>query len=79
MNSNPTIYRDSLLSASSLVVDHDGHLWIVPNVAGGWERRLPLTLSPEARADRLIVVDVGPAWLGIVHEDMALLVEVGQQ
>jgi len=53
MNGNGVVvYRDRLLRAS-LVVETAGKLWLVPNSADGWKRRLPLAMAPDARRDRL--------------------------
>jgi hypothetical protein len=63
----PVIYHDALLRAS-VVVEHGG-LWLVPSVPDGWQRRVALTMTPEARAERLRPAkDVTPAWLGIGGE-----------
>lgn len=53
MNANGvTVYRDRLLRAC-LVVETAGKLWLVPNSPDGWQRRLPLTMTTDARRDRL--------------------------
>jgi hypothetical protein len=53
MNANGVVvYRDRLLRAC-LVVETAGKLWLVPNSADGWQRRLPLTMTTDARRDRL--------------------------
>jgi len=53
MNGNGVVvFRDRLVRAS-LVVETAGKLWLVPNSADGWKRRLPLTLTAAARKDRL--------------------------
>jgi hypothetical protein len=36
-----------------LVVETAGKLWLVPNSPDGWKRRLPLTMTTDARRDRL--------------------------
>lgn len=60
-----TVYRDSLLSRL-LVVQHGGQLWLVPPRPGGWSARMPLTLTAEARAERLRPAkEVTAAWLGV--------------
>ena len=60
-----SIYEDSLLRAS-LVVELDRRLWMVPKAENGWHHRLPLTLSPEAKAERLRPArGITAGWLGI--------------
>jgi len=59
------IYLDRLLRAS-VVVEHGGELWIVPRRPGGWASRQPLTMTPEAQAERLRPArSISPGWLGI--------------
>lgn len=66
MNANGVVvYRDALLRAS-LVVETAGGLWLVPNSPDGWKRRLPLTLTADARQDRLKPArDADLSFLGI--------------
>lgn len=60
-----TIYKDSLLRAS-VVVSHDGRLWLVPRRAGGWATRQRLTMTPEAQRERLRPErKTDPAWSDI--------------
>jgi hypothetical protein len=63
---SPTVvYRDTLLRVM-LVVEHDGQLWLVPRRPGGWSSRQRLTMTPEARRERLRAArDVTPGCLGI--------------
>ncbi len=66
--SNPrhkfVVHHDRLLQ-SLLVVQHDDTLHLVPNVEGGWARRFRITMTEEAKRDRLRPAqDVDPAWLG---------------
>ncbi len=64
------VYSDRLLRAS-VVVEAAGGLWIVPRTPGGWQRRQRLTMTPEARADRLKTArNIAADWLGI-PEDIA--------
>lgn len=59
------VYSDRLLRAS-VVVETAGGLWIVPRTPGGWQRRQRLTMTPEARADRLKTAgNIAADWLGI--------------
>jgi hypothetical protein len=69
MNANGVVvYRDRLLRVS-LVVETAGGLWIVPNSADGWKRRLPLTMTADARRDRLKPArDADLSFLGIPTE-----------
>lgn len=69
MNANGvTVYRDRLLRAC-LVVETAGRLWLVPNSADGWQRRLPLTMTADARNDRLKPArDADLSFLGILTE-----------
>jgi hypothetical protein len=46
------VYSDKLLRAS-LVVECGGKLWLIPKWQGGWQRRLPLAMTSEARHQRL--------------------------
>ena len=66
MNANGVVvFRDRLLHAS-LVVETAGKLWLVPNSPDGWKRRLPLTLTTDARRDRLTPArDADLSFLGI--------------
>ena len=56
MNTNQddgfTVYRDKLARAS-LVVEFSRRLWLVPRTPGGWTHRALLTMTDEARAERL--------------------------
>ncbi len=64
----PVIYRDALLHVL-LVVERDGQLWLCPRRPGGWSSRQRLTMTTEARQQRLTPArDVTPAWLGIDAE-----------
>ncbi len=66
-----TVYHDSLLNRL-LVVAHGGQLWLVPPRQGGWSARMPLTLTAEARAERLRPAKgVAAEWLGIRTADEA--------
>lgn len=69
MNGNGVaVYRDRLLRRS-LVVETAGRLWLVPNSPDGWKRRLPLTLAPDARKDRLTLArDADLSFLGIPNK-----------
>ena len=61
-------YTDRLLR-SSVVVEDQGGLWLVPRSQGGWQRRQRLTLSPEARVERLSPArGIDLAWLGIAQD-----------
>lgn len=63
----PVVYHDALLRAS-VVVEHAG-LWLVPRVPDGWQRRVPLTMTDAAKAQRLRPArDVTAGWLGIGGE-----------
>jgi len=62
----PVIYSDALLPVC-VVVEADGELWLVPRRPGGWSSRQRLTMTPEARQQRLTPArDATAAWLGIV-------------
>jgi hypothetical protein len=62
------VYWDRLLRAS-VVVEAAGGLWIVPRTPGGWQRRQRLTMTPEARADRLKPArNIAADWLGIPED-----------
>ena len=56
MNTNQdgafTVYRDKLARAS-LVVEFGRRLWLVARTPGGWARRALLTMTNEARTERL--------------------------
>lgn len=59
------IYRDSALRVL-LVVEHGGALWLVPRRPDGWSNRSSVTMTHEARAERLRPArDVTLDWLGI--------------
>jgi len=40
------IFRAKGLSDCFVVADHSGQLWLVPNVANGWELRSPYRIDP---------------------------------
>jgi hypothetical protein len=67
---SPTlVYRDSLLRVT-VVVAHGGQLWLCPRRPGGWASRQRLTMTTEAREQRLTPArDVEPGWLGIPAEN----------
>ena len=59
------VYQDKLLRRSVVVEDQAG-LWLVPRSSDGWRRRLRLTLTAEARAERLKPAkDIDAAALGV--------------
>ena len=63
------VFSDRLLRVS-VVVETAAGLWLVPRAAGGWQRRQRLTMTPEARAERLTPArDVAAAWLGCPEGD----------
>lgn len=61
---HPLVYLDTLRQVTVVVETPDG-LWLVPRRQGGWAGRQKLTLTAEAKAERLMPArDVTPAWLG---------------
>lgn len=62
------IYTDKLLRVS-LVVEHGGELWLVPQRPGGWTHRSRITMTAQARAERLKPArGIDAAGLGIPME-----------
>nr|HPM84339.1 hypothetical protein [Candidatus Anammoximicrobium sp.] len=63
---SPTmIYYDTARHLTE-AVEHAGQLWLVPHRPGGWAARQRLTLTDEARQERLRPArDIDPGWLGI--------------
>jgi hypothetical protein len=66
---NPVVYTDSLMRASYVVQDDNNRLWIVPQVALGWHRRIPINLNDASRSKRLTpALGVDLFWLGLVDK-----------
>lgn len=63
------VFEDDLMRACVAV--RVGPSWyIVPKSKGGWARRQPLRLTPEAELERLRPAKhISPGWLGILAED----------
>lgn len=58
-------YSDRLLRAL-VVVERRGEWWLVPRAPDGWQRRTRLTMSAEARRERLRpIFDIDGSQLGI--------------
>jgi len=63
------IFTDALMRSSLVVQDGGGQLWIVPRCRDGWRRRHKLTLTSEARSERLRPAKVDRTWLVIPEHD----------
>lgn len=69
---NPvTVFSDRLLRVSLVVELPDGSLWMVPDSPDGWRRRARLTMTADARRDRLARVKRDVSHLGLPDSNKA--------
>ena len=62
------ILTDRLLRVS-VVVENDAGLWLCPRRPGGWQNKTRLTMTPQARSERLRPAKgIDAATLGIPEE-----------